>query len=31
VMIGEQAYGRLTPQGLRRILRSFRRKPGGDA
>jgi NADH-quinone oxidoreductase subunit E len=30
-MIGEQAYGRLTPQGLRRILRSFRRKPGGDA
>lgn len=31
VMIGEQAYGRLTPQGLRKVLRGFRRKPGGDA
>jgi NADH-quinone oxidoreductase subunit E len=29
VMIGEQAYGRLTPQGLRKVLRGFRRKPGG--
>jgi len=31
VMIGEQAYGRLTPQGLRSILRRFRRKPGRSA
>jgi NADH-quinone oxidoreductase subunit E len=31
VMIGEQAYGRLTPRGLRKVLRGFRRKPGGDA
>lgn len=30
-MIDERAYGRLTPQGLRRILRGFRRKPGGAA
>lgn len=28
-MIGEQAYGRLTPQGLRSILRKYRRKSGG--
>lgn len=29
VMIGDQAYGRLTPQVLRRVLRRFQRKPGG--
>jgi NADH-quinone oxidoreductase subunit E len=31
VMIGDQAYGRLTPQGLRKVLRRFRGKPGGGA
>ncbi len=31
VMIDEHAYGRLTPQGLRKVLRGFRRKPGGGA
>jgi len=31
VMIGEQAYGRLTAQGLRSVLRRFRRKPGRSA
>jgi len=29
VMIGEQAYGRLTPQTLRSVLRRFRRKAVG--
>jgi NADH-quinone oxidoreductase subunit E len=31
VMIGEQAYGRLTPQGLRSVLRRYRRKAAGGA
>jgi NADH-quinone oxidoreductase subunit E len=29
VMIGEQAYGRLTPQALRSVLRRYRRKAAG--
>jgi len=31
VMIGEQAYGRLTPQALRSVLRRYRRKAAGGA
>jgi len=31
VMIGEQAYGRLTPQTLRSVLRRYRRKAAGGA
>ena len=30
-MIGEQAYGRLTPQALRSVLRRYRRKAAGGA
>ncbi len=30
LMIGERAYGRLTPQRLRSILRRVRRDPAGD-
>ena len=31
VMIGEQAYGRLTPQALRSVLRRYRRKAAGGS
>jgi NADH-quinone oxidoreductase subunit E len=31
VMIDEQAYGRLTPQALRSVLRRYRRKAAGGA
>ena len=31
VIIGEQAYGRLTPQGLRSVLRRYRRKAAGGS
>jgi hypothetical protein len=30
-MIGERAYGRLTPQRLRSVLRTVRRKTGRGA